>query len=122
MVEAAPVGRPDRERREKRRQARRLEATCAPARSVAFSLQCSWKNSVRFTLGRGRQDREEDGSLEDQPAGGATVQGGGPVGVCTKGTKEDLQVGGMERGRSPGPELHPVLSSGRTSLEAALTR
>ena len=89
---------------------------------MTFSLQCSWKNLVRFALGRGRQDREEDGSLEDQPAGGAAVQGGGPVGVCTKGTKEDLQVADTERGRSPGAELRPVLSSGRKSVEAAFTR
>lgn len=35
------------------------------------------------------------------------------MGVSTKGTKEDLQVSGPEQGWSPGPELHPVLSSGR---------
>ena len=44
------------------------------------------------------------------------------MGVSTKGTKEDQQVSGTEQGWSPGPELHPVLSSGRQSLEVALTR
>ena len=40
--------------------------------------------------------------------------------MSTKGTNEDLQVGDPEGG-APGPELHPVLSSGRPCLETALT-
>lgn len=83
---------------------------------------CSWKNSVRLAFGRGRQDRENVGAWKTgqqvRPPSGE--RRGGSNGVSTKGTNEDLQVGDTEGG-APGPELHPVLSSGRQSLETALT-
>lgn len=95
------------------------KATCAPTRSMTFSLQCSWKNSVRFALGRGRQDREEMGAWKTSQQAGPPSRRR-PTGCLHKRDKGGCVGRGHGARAEPRSRARPVLSSGRKkSVEAS---